>query len=985
MTPQICNLQHAFLPHFLLPVLLLLLQAWRGYCHPQCLDYKPPFEPRQPLVFCKEYTKFGCCDLEKDEEISVRFYTIMDNFDQSGFMTCGKYVRSILCQECSPYSAHLYDAEDANTPMRMLPGLCGDYCTDYWNQCRYTLSLLLEDLGTLQQFANLTAIIEEDRRKFCEFLELKDKQYCYPNVLTSAELNANLGDVSEDPTGCLELCLQEVANGLRNPVAMIHADDGTHRFFVAEQLGYVWVYLANGSRIDRPFLNLTRAVLTSPWAGDERGFLCIALHPRFTMVRKAYVYYSVSVKKEERIRISEFTLLPHDDNQLDHNSERTLLEVVEPASNHNGGQLLFGHDGYLYIFTGDGGRGGDPFGKFGNSQNKSALLGKVLRVDIDDNDNGPPYSIPSDNPFMWEKGTRPEIFAYGVRNMWRCSIDRGDPITGRGRGRMICGDVGQNKYEEVDIIVKGGNYGWRAKEGFSCYDRKLCQNSSLDDILPIFAYPHKLGKSVTGGYIYRGCQMPNLNGLYIFGDFMSGRLMSLKENVTTGEWNYNEICMGTDQVCRFPKLINSYFKYIISFAEDEAGELYFLSTGVPSATARAGVIYKIVDPSRRAAPGKCNVKPSHVKIKGKLIHFYPKEEFVINKKPTTTAVPTTTTRKTTTTKKTPTRKKPIIIIKPPIPTRQTLRKTTPTTAAATTTTSTTTRKTRPPTTTTTRKTTLQTTRKTTTRKTTPPTTTLKATTTIKTTSATIKPTTVPTTVQMATTTPTGYRTTVMTAAFSRTAQSPIITTPPTRKHGRPLQYPLYTTSQPLTSTQRPQMALVSERFPERPQAFTTPLPPYWSQKSQRPPVNTTAQKLWHEEKLEIAGESNQVFKRPRERDRGHGYRRGRRLRAGSVRLVSADGLSDRGRVEIFIRGEWGTVCDDLFTTKAGTVVCRQLGFTTALAVMKRAALGEADRNVKIFLDDVECEGGERSLLQCKRARVGKHNCSHMEDVGVICG
>lgn len=206
--------------------------------------------------------------------------------------------------------------------MRMLPGLCGDYCSDYWHQCRYTLSLLLEDLGVLQQFTNLTAVLEEDRRRFCDFLELKDKQYCYPNVvkntgtvrahgqqrhtqittkqvvltwgliqcfspashLLSPELNANLGIVSENSEGCLELCLQEVANGLRNPVAMIHADDGTHRFFVAEQLGYVWVYLANGSRIDRPFLNLTRAVLTSPWEGDERGFLCIALHPRFNLL-----------------------------------------------------------------------------------------------------------------------------------------------------------------------------------------------------------------------------------------------------------------------------------------------------------------------------------------------------------------------------------------------------------------------------------------------------------------------------------------------------------------------------------------------------------------------------------------------------------------------------------------------------------------------------------------------------------------------------
>uniref|UniRef100_A0A096M9D8 HHIP-like protein 1 n=1 Tax=Poecilia formosa TaxID=48698 RepID=A0A096M9D8_POEFO len=789
---------------------LFTFWVWRGSCHPQCLDYKPPFGPQQPLVFCTDYTKFGCCDLQKDEEISRKYDLIMENFDTLGSARCGKYISSILCQECSPYAAHLYDAEDANTQMRVLPGLCGDYCSDYWRDCRYTLSLLLEDKGNLQQFANLTAAIEEDRRRFCDFLELKDKQYCYPNVLTDAELNANLGLVREDSTGCLEVCLQEVANGLRNPVAMIHADDGSHRFFVAEQLGYVWVYLANGSRIDHPFLNLTKAVLTSRWTGDERGFLCIALHPRFTTVRKAYVYYSVSVKKEERIRISEFTLSDHDDNQLDHSSERMILEVVEPASNHNGGQLLFGHDGYLYIFIGDGGRAGDPFGKFGNSQNKSALLGKVLRIDIDNIDESTPYTIPSDNPFVGEQGARPEIYAYGVRNMWRCSIDRGDPATGAGRGRMFCGDVGQNKYEEIDLIVKGGNYGWRAKEGFSCYDRKLCQNSSLDDILPIFDYPHKLGKSVTGGYVYRGCEMPNLNGLYIFGDFMSGRLMSLKENEATGEWQYNEICMGRDQTCKFPKLINSYYRYIISFAEDEAGELYFLSTGVPSATARSGVIYKIVDPSRlcrRAPPGKCSIKPRPVKIKGKLIHFYPREGLI------------------------------------------------------------------------------------------------------------------------------GF--------YLVSYQAVQIVN-----------------GKPLILTLKAQFKVIIDTTQSK--SLTTTWAPYTSQTANKPP----------------------------ETPRGRGNKRGkggRRLPSGSVRLVSADGMPDRGRVEIFIRGEWGTVCDDLFTRKAGTVVCRQLGFTTALTVMKRAALGEASSRVRILLDDVECEGEERSLLECKRSKVGKHNCSHEEDVGVICG
>uniref|UniRef100_A0A4W4G2J0 Si:ch211-136a13.1 n=1 Tax=Electrophorus electricus TaxID=8005 RepID=A0A4W4G2J0_ELEEL len=765
-------------------LLLLMMQLQHSHGHPQCLDYKPPFQPQEPLAFCKEYAKFGCCDQERDTQISRQFYEIMGYFDSSGFMACGKYIRSVLCQECSPYAAHLYDAEDANTPMRDLPGLCRGYCTDFWLQCRYTLSLLTNN--------NITATIEEDRKKFCDYLELKDPEYCYPNVLTSDELNANLGSVKAEPNGCLQLCLQEVANGLRNPVAMVHADDGTHRFFIAEQLGYVWTYLPDGSRLDRPFLNLTKAVLTSPWAGDERGFLCIAFHPRFSVVKKAYVYYSVSVNKQERIRISEFTLSNTDVNMLDHSSERTLLEVVEPAANHNGGQLLFGLDGYLYIFIGDGGRAGDPFGQFGNSQNKSTLLGKVLRIDVDNNDDGAPYSIPSDNPFIREKHAKPEIYAYGVRNMWRCSIDRGDQITGKGRGRMFCGDVGQNKFEEVDLIEKGGNYGWRAKEGFSCYDKKLCLNSSLDDILPIFAYPHKLGKSVTGGYIYRGCQMPNLNGLYIFGDFMSGRLMSLKENPGTGKWDYTELCMGTDKTCRFPKLINSYYKYIISFAEDEAGELYFLATGVASATARAGLVYKIVDPSRRAPPGKCTIKPTPVHIKGKLIQFHPKE---------------------------------------------------------------------------------------------------------------------------------GKR-------------------------------------QPTLKTPQPN--------------FTFLKPQEKSQEGTK-------------------SKSDQPSNKPHKRGKGRKIRNRqgkagqRRLRQGQVRLVSTINWPDRGRVEIFVRGEWGTVCDDLFNSKAAAVVCRQLGFARVVRVVKRAELGSGGSDLSILLDDVECEGTERTLLHCKHAKVGKHNCSHAEDVGVVCG
>ncbi|XP_010154292.1 PREDICTED: HHIP-like protein 2, partial [Eurypyga helias] len=548
---------------FLCLSLLCLIGSLLG--HPQCLDYRPPFQPPFHLEFCSAYDNFGCCDQERDNSIAAKYWDIMDYIDPRGHKLCGTYIKDILCQECSPYAAHLYDAENPRTPLRNLPGLCFDYCSEFHINCRSAISLLTSD-------KHIQECCEANKTRFCNLLHLHDEDYCFPNVLKNTALNRNLGSVVEDRRGCLQLCLTEVANGLRNPVLMAHAGDRTHRMFVAEQVGVIWVYLPDGSRLEEPFLDIKNIVLATPWIGDERGFLGMAFHPKYKYNGKFYIYYSYMDKNRvEKIRISELKVLASDVNKADPLSERNLLELEEPAANHNGGQLLFGVDGYMYLFTGDGGKAGDPFGKFGNAQNKSALLGKVLRIDVDGKSpDGKPYRIPPDNPFVSDPKARPEVYAYGVRNMWRCAVDRGDPITKKGRGRIFCGDVGQNRFEEIDIVVKGGNYGWRAKEGFECYDRKLCHNSSLDDILPIFAYGRNVGKSVTGGYVYRGCESPNLNGLYIFGDFMNGRLMALQEDEKTSKWKKQDICIGSPKACAFPGMISSYSKFIISFAEDEA-------------------------------------------------------------------------------------------------------------------------------------------------------------------------------------------------------------------------------------------------------------------------------------------------------------------------------------------------------------------------------------------------------------------------------
>ncbi|KAM4690205.1 HHIP-like protein 1 isoform 1-T1 [Rhinophrynus dorsalis] len=807
------------------PLLAGLLCSLLGtaFTHPQCLDFKPPFRPVKALSFCAQYKDFGCCDSARDAHIMDSFYRVMGHFDQPGYERCAAHVQDILCQECSPYAAHLFDAEDPSTPVRTIAGLCEDYCSDVWQNCRSIFQYLTSDKELLA--------LESNKAKFCRQLALDDTDYCFPRLLANPNLNQNLGLVTANSEGCLQLCLQEVANGLRNPVAMVHANDGTHRFFVAEQVGLVWTYLPNRSRLATPFLNISKAVLTSPWEGDERGFLGIVFHPKFKHNGKVYVYYSVEIGLDEIIRISEFRVSSHDMNTIDHRSERIILEIEEPASNHNGGELLFGDDGYLYIFIGDGGMAGDPFGKFGNAQNKSTLLGKVLRIDVNNNDHGPMYRIPPDNPFINDPAARPEVYAYGARNMWRCSFDRGDPHTKEGKGRLFCGDVGQNKFEEVDIIESGRNYGWRAREGFSCYDKKLCANSSLDDVLPIFAYPHKLGKSVTGGYIYRGCEYPNLNGIYIFGDFMSGRLMALKENSATGEWVYHEICMGTGQTCMFPGLINNYYQYIISFAEDEAGELYFMSTGVPSATSPSGVVYKIVDTSRRAPPGRCRFHPLPVKVKSETIEFIPKEKLIIK---------TTPSKKVKPTARTPGR------------TRGTAQ---------------------------------------------PP------------------PSSTPDWIEQLLKLMQGS------AENSRT--------------------PVRTTSRPRT-TRPPRPRKGGKSGEKRGQ----------KKKSKSPVVSDT-------------------------------NRSSAELRNGTVRLVNSQNKSDRGRVEIFINGEWGTVCDDLWNSKAATVVCRQLGFSHVIKASKQAEFGEG-QSLRILLDDVDCTGKEKTLLDCKHKEIGKHNCSHQEDAGVIC-
>ena len=283
--------------------------------------------------------------------------------------------------------------------------------------------------------------------------------------------------------------------------------DDTNRLFVVEKRGRIVVFENDlASMTTTNFLNLTNISTTS-----EQGLLGLAFHPNYNSNGYFYVYYTPTASLSV---ISRFTVSA-DANVADSGSEEVLLEIPQPLTNHNGGQISFGPDGFLYIAIGDGGGGGDPDN---NSQNRSNLLGKILRIDVDNRENGLNYAIPSSNPFVNDAKVRPEIYAYGLRNPWRMSFDMQN-------GTLWTGDVGQGEREEINVITSGGNYGWKILEGTSCFSGD-CETTGLT--APVFEYGHDNGdRSITGGFVYRGAAIPSLNGKYIYGDFVSGRIWSL--------------------------------------------------------------------------------------------------------------------------------------------------------------------------------------------------------------------------------------------------------------------------------------------------------------------------------------------------------------------------------------------------------------------------------------------------------------------------
>jgi glucose/arabinose dehydrogenase len=380
-----------------------------------------------------------------------------------------------------------------------------------------------------------------------------------PSATKAASPSPQLGSDFPLANGPDHLRAELVVDGLQAPIGITNAGDGTGRLFISEQAGRVRVVGAGGALDPQPFVELSGRITS----GGERGLLGLAFHPGFATNRRLFVDYTrigdgATVVSELRGSA--------DGSRADPASERILLLVPQPFANHNGGQLAFGPDGYLYIGLGDGGSEGDPNG---NGQNRNVLLGKILRIDVDAaHPSGSGYAIPSDNPYASLGAApgdgRPEVWAYGLRNPWRFSFDR---LT----GDLYIGDVGQNAWEEIDrqpLDPPGGaNYGWNLREGDHCF--RTCDPTGL--IEPIAEYSHKVGCAVTGGYVYRGTAQASLQGVYIFGDYCSGRLFTVH---TAGG--------STTAMTVADTSLN-----ISSFGEDEAGELFLVDLG-------GGGLYRVV-------------------------------------------------------------------------------------------------------------------------------------------------------------------------------------------------------------------------------------------------------------------------------------------------------------------------------------------------------------------------------------------------------
>jgi glucose/arabinose dehydrogenase len=433
-----------------------------------------------------------------------------------------------------------------------------------------------------------------------------------------------------------EADLDLVADGFTHPLALAEAPDDTGRLFVVDQTGQIWIVTSEGDRLGTPFLDVEDRLVELSHGYDERGLLGLAFHPDYAQNGRFFVFYSAPLREsapdgfDHTNRLSEFRVSDADPNAADPGSEQVLMETDHPYTNHNAGTLSFGPDGYLYVALGDGGHRDDQDVHFvqgrpedwyavnsgGNGQDlEDNLLGSILRIDVDaeaaggHHGGGTPYKVPEDNPFTGIPGVKGEVWAYGLRNPWRFSFDMA------GENELISADVGQNLYDEISVIRKGGNYGWNVWEGRHCFNAasptdpfETCPTETGVGhpvegdplVMPVIEtknagyFEDGAGVAVVGGYVYRGATLPRLFGQYVFGVYSQsmegGHHQPGRVFVATREgeaWPFEELRLTNRPDGGLDRLL-------LSFGQDRAGEVYVLVTDQPALEGASGWVYRLV-------------------------------------------------------------------------------------------------------------------------------------------------------------------------------------------------------------------------------------------------------------------------------------------------------------------------------------------------------------------------------------------------------
>ena len=433
----------------------------------------------------------------------------------------------------------------------------------------------------------------------------------------------------------IEVGLEVVAEGLTAPLVAIEPPDASGRLFIVDQIGEIRIVGADGSLLDQPFLDISGEMVNLNPNFEERGLLGLAFHPDYATNGRFFVYYSAPLRGgapagwNHTSHISEFTASATNADMADADSERILLQVDQPQSNHNAGAIAFGPDGFLYIALGDGGGAHDTadghVGDWyadnagGNGQDVTEnLLGSILRIDVD---QGDPYAIPPDNPFFEGPGLD-EIYAYGLRNPYRFSFDMG------GDHMLLAGDAGQSRWEEVSRIERGGNYGWNVYEGAHCFDADSPDSNPMNCpevvgaghpdegagmIDPVIEYVNgTVGVAVVGGYVYRGSNVPALDGMYLFGDWLaSGRdagIIFAASPQEEGMWPFEEVVVAD----------GGFNQRLLAFGQDQEGEVYVLGTDVGGPNGNTGTVYRIVP-----AGGVAAERPEETPAAFTLLQNYP--------------------------------------------------------------------------------------------------------------------------------------------------------------------------------------------------------------------------------------------------------------------------------------------------------------------------------------------------------------------------